>query len=122
MFVWEPDTCPGATQGQGCRIKYEGRQTPIGYRGYERACSAHRLIAGSVTHHAVVHEENIRKNTAFNEAEKLEPLLLPEDMLWSFDPSRHLTVDFQGKLNADGRLALQLQLDTISGAGRATVV
>lgn len=105
--TYEPDTCDGAADGNGCIIAYEADKNGNWIFTHQRRCAAHPL---GVSAGAVVHENRV-KNAMVEAVKQANP---GKAVTASYDDSRSL------KLSIEGKTAQEADAVVIAGIGAAT--
>lgn len=118
--LWTPDTC-------GCTLEFQwddAEDASVRAHVFSRsisACQAHAALRGHANHWDTVLEENRRKNLTWGAAREAVPGLSPDDMTWTFDANRVLTVNFGARLTNNQKAALRARRSAEVGAGKVIV-
>lgn len=127
--VWSPNTCR-CSFVVNLDTDLPPEQIDFIFQSVVRNCGEHGPLTG-VALLVAAHSDNRRMNNVLAEAQKIQPALLPQNYLWSFDSSRVLHVSFE--LSKDPRLesgvvlsnaergALRARVNSPSGPGKVSV-
>jgi len=112
---WQPDTCDGFEQGQGCSFiqVFDDAETDPDkikpkHDKTEKKCKKHTLLSDRAAYDVVV-DENTRKNKAWAVLKQFDPSLAEADYLWSIDKNSLLTILIPDHLTKLASLSADIQ-------------
>ena len=116
---WRPDTCD-------CGIEYQydnalaDKDKVFSLKTIQK-CSSHAGLGNQAAYNQVL-KENKAKNYAYNFAKEANPDLMPEDMSWSFNSKRVITVNFLSSKVTGAQISqIQKSLNNKIGTGVVAV-
>jgi hypothetical protein len=120
ITTWRPDTC-------GCEVELEwddavpATDRTHTVRRATKLCDAHATLTDPKEHHAVLFEENPRKNKATQHVREVLALADNARVDWNFEADRSLTITLPKGTSDEHRKTIQDRCDAQHGRNKVKV-